>query len=340
MGRIFGNWRILAAALFSAVLIVGAYLLARSVGTPPSAQASEETALLQAIATKDSDADGLPDWEEQLYGTDPKNPDTRHLGMTDGEAVAKGLIIPKAIADIKVATSTQSVDATMYAEYGLPPPPAEGTLTAAFAKNFFMIYMNARAANGGDLSESQLADVQKQTLDSLIASIVTAPNFKSIRDLTVSGSGPEALRAFAAAAEAVLLANTNNASKSEIAYLTDAVQNNDTSALDYIASIAKAYRDSSAGLAALSVPKELVADHLLLTNSVMRIGQIIADFARVNDDPLATMLALGQYSQAIIALGTAFLNIGNIYKTAGISLSEDTPGAAFVSLSEIVAPKP
>ncbi len=336
MGRILGNWRIPAATLFSATLIVGAYLFARSIEMPATAQASEETALLQAIATKDSDTDGLPDWEEQLYGTDPKNPDTRQLGMTDGEAVAKGLIVPKAIADIKMVTSSP----LQIGEYGLPPPPEEGTLTAAFTKNFFTIYMDARVANGGDLSESQLADVQKQTLASLTSAIVTAPNFKSARDLIVSGSGAEALKTYAAQAEVVLLTNKNTATTNELNYLKRAVENNDTEALSHIVSIAKGYRDSAVGLAALTVPRELAADHLLLVNTVMRMGQITTDFARVNEDPLAAILALHQYAQTLASLVTAFQNIGEIYKNIGVVLPVGTSGALFMSLSQIVAPKP
>jgi len=38
----------------------------------------------------DSDNDGLPDWKEALYGTDPHNPDTDGDGTTDGDEVAQG----------------------------------------------------------------------------------------------------------------------------------------------------------------------------------------------------------------------------------------------------------
>jgi hypothetical protein len=40
----------------------------------------------------DSDHDGLPDVVESIYGTDPYNPDTFGLGITDGQAVELGLI--------------------------------------------------------------------------------------------------------------------------------------------------------------------------------------------------------------------------------------------------------
>ncbi len=39
---------------------------------------------------KDTDNDGLKDWEEDLYGTDPYNPDTDNDGYLDGEEVNSG----------------------------------------------------------------------------------------------------------------------------------------------------------------------------------------------------------------------------------------------------------
>ena len=200
MGQILQNWRVPAAAVFSIVLIFGAYLLARSVGSPPVAQASTESELLQAIATRDSDADGLPDWEESLYGTDSPLTDSFNLGMTDGEAVSRGLVVPKAIADISVAaSSSSSLDSD-----GLPPPPAEGTLTADFAKNFFAIFMAAKEANGGgDLSESQMNDVMNQALQSIAAIAAPTSDYKSANDINVIESTPESLIEFAVKAEAV-----------------------------------------------------------------------------------------------------------------------------------------
>jgi hypothetical protein len=336
MGRILENWRVPIAVLFSAVLIIGAYVIARGVESPPTAQASTETALLQAIATKDSDSDGLADWEEALYGTSPNNSDSFNLGMTDGEAVAKGLIVPKAIADISVATSSPD----SLSSDGLPPASSEGTLTATFATNLFSLYLAAKQANGGaDLSESDLTNISNQALSSLSATIVAAPDFKSVGNLSVSGSGTDALKTFAVNAEAVLAKNTNDASKSEILYLQDAVQNDDMTALPHIASLAKSYRDSAAGLAALQVPTELAADDLALINAMARMSEITTDFTRVDTDPMATMLALKQYPQAVINLSNSFMRINAIYKNAGISLSVGTPGASFVNLIENVAKK-
>ena len=39
-------------------------------------------------AKDDADNDGLASWEEALLGTDPKNPDSNHNGILDGEEFA------------------------------------------------------------------------------------------------------------------------------------------------------------------------------------------------------------------------------------------------------------
>jgi hypothetical protein len=335
MGRILAHWRILTASVFSVALMLGAYVLARGVEHPPVAQASEEAALLGAIAAKDSDADGLPDWEEALYGTDPAKADSFGLGMTDGQAVAKGLIVPKAIADVPTATSTGATYADV--DPSLPPAPADNSLTAAFAKNFFTLYLNAKEQNGGAaLTSDDTSQIAQQALAQLASTVTLAPDFKSANDIAVSGSGPDALRAFAASAEAVFLANASSASTSEITYLSNAI-NGDTGALAQIASIAKLYRTTAAGLAVLPVPRELAQADLALVNAMARLSGVISDFARVNADPLASMLALQQYPDTVLAFGNALIAFDTVYANAGVVLGSGEKGASLVNIISSIA---
>lgn len=333
--QIFAYWRTIVATCFAFVLIVGVYAIGKGIESPPTAKASAESALLQAIATKDSDGDGLPDWGEALYDSDPHKTDTFNLGMTDGEAVSRGLIVPEAVADIPDTTSSSGENPF---DSSLPPAPPAGTLTAAFAQTFFTLFVQARQANGGaDLSEAQVQEVSDQALKSISDYMDIAPDFKSAKDITVSRFGPDALKGFAIDAEAVLMRNTHTATTSEIDYLTHAVEGNDSVALRQMASISNAYRGSAVGLSVLKPPQELAADDLALINALMRMSQIISDFTKVNDDPLITMLALKQYPQAVLDLANAFIRIGAIYKNAGVSLPAGTPGAAFVNLIANIA---
>lgn len=330
-GGISQNWRILAATLFSAALIIGAYIFAKGFESPQVAQASDETMLLKAIATKDSDKDGLADWEEALYGTDPRNVDTFNLGLSDGEAVTRGLIVPKAISDIVVATSTPSDLQSLNPD--LPPPAAEGTLTAAFAKSFFSLYVKAKQdAGGADLTEEEVNTISEQAINTLSASVTVAPDYKTAKELVVAGSGVEAMKEFAAAVEAVLLKNTSSGTSTPLVALKSAIMNGDAAAYENLRSTAKMYRSTAAGLAVLPVPKELAATDLLLINTLMRMGGVVGDFALAETDPLAAIFALKQYVKVTTDLNKAFADLGRVYSTAGISLPRGTPGSSIVNM--------
>lgn len=334
MGQTLSNWRILGAALLSGVLIAGAYLLARGIESPSLAQASMESELLQAIAAKDTDGDGLSDWEEALYGTSPSIADTSGLGMTDGEAVAKGLIVPKAIADIPAPASVE----TTLDENGLPPPPAEGTVTDAFTRHFLSIYASVKQAKGEkELSEADMQNIAAEAMDTFSSVVAAAADFKSAKDIVTSSSGASALAAYAAEVEAVFLKNAADAEKTEVVYLKEALENNNDAAFPPIASLAKSYRNTAVGLAALAVPSELAPSHLLLVNTLMRKSVIANDLLRVNTDPLAAILGLQQYPQVLKSLGAAFLGIGEVYAKANVRLSQGEPGAFIFSLIEGLA---
>jgi hypothetical protein len=335
-GGVYTNWRVLGATGFAVVLIIGTYIFVHGVGAPPAAEAADATALLQTLATRDSDHDGLPDWEEALYGTDPHNPDTFHLGMTDGEAVARGLIVPKAITDLPpAATSSES------AANSLPGAPADGTLTAAFAQDFFSLYTAAKQANGGQpLTASDTAAIAYQATQQLAQSVKPAPDYKQLSDLTVSGQGPAALRTFAAAAQAVMEHATTTATLSEIDYLKEALTSPDqatiANAYAQMHSIAQAYRTTAVGLAVLPVPTELAESDLGLINSLMHLSQIISDLTRADSDPLTAMLALNQYLDQTVSLGNAFSGIDETYTKEQVTFAPGDPGAAFVGVKAYV----
>jgi len=76
---------------------------------------------------KDSDNDGLTDWQEEIYKTDPNNPDTDGDGYLDGEEVLSGYDPLKPGPDDKLS------------EKAISPRPSPGSLgvnlTQELAKN-------------------------------------------------------------------------------------------------------------------------------------------------------------------------------------------------------------
>ena len=70
-----------------------------------------------------------------------------------------------------------------------------------------------------------------------------------------------------------------------------------------------------------------------------RIAAIAKDFARVESDPLATMLALTQYPDAVLELGNALIRINVLYAKNAILLQPGDPGASFVNIIPDIATK-
>jgi hypothetical protein len=331
--KILTNWRVITATLFSAVLVFSAYVLARGIEFPATAEASDQSELLQAIAARDSDSDGLTDWEEVLYGTDAHKSDSRNLGTTDGDAVAKGLIVPRAVADVPVATSTAVVNPINYAAEGLTPP-TEGTVTDAFAKNFFGLYVSAKQANGGiDLTPEQTDALVEQSMTQFIQNFTPTADFKKISDLQLTRTDPGALRTFAIAAEAVITKYKNaEATKSDLEYFQDLIMGEDATAGEHLVSLSKSYRNSAVALAQIPVPSELAPSYLVIINVIMRMSEIDADLSRVNTDSIAAMLALNQYSSTDLLVQQAFTELARVYASEGVVLASGTPGAAFVNV--------
>jgi hypothetical protein len=331
MARILLHWRILSATLFSLVLVAGSAFVAYDAKSPRSAQASAESDLLKAIASKDTDADGLPDWEESLYGADPNRIDSFNLGMPDGQAVAQGLVVPKAVANYEINTAPNTTKNSDI-DPSLPPPPQEGTLTAAFAQNLYATYRTVREAKGADLSSAELSAVTQEALKVFSASIQPSPDFKTLKDMVISGSGAEALRAYAMDIEAILKKNTATASKTELEYLQEVVGTGNEEGYVALASLAKGYRESAMGISQLPLPSDLAKEMLGFINALARLGEITTDFAEVRTDPLSTMLALEQYSGTMLALARSLVELSAVYREGGVVFSNTEAGGAFVNM--------
>ena len=101
------------ALAFAVIVITGAWFLSKP-GGASLANAESTEALLKSYAIQDTDGDGLPDWEESLYGTDPKKADTDGDGVNDAQAVKEGLVKLSLSAEVPAAPGP---DLAYFADY-------------------------------------------------------------------------------------------------------------------------------------------------------------------------------------------------------------------------------
>jgi hypothetical protein len=92
----------------------------------------------------DSDGDGLKDWEETLWGTDPLNPDSDGDGISDGEEIRlnRNPLVKGEGEKVTISSSTSSAPETL-------------TATDRFSREFFTRYV-ALKQSGKKVTQNEI----------------------------------------------------------------------------------------------------------------------------------------------------------------------------------------
>lgn len=319
--------RVSVALLISVSFIAAGYFLSSPLLTS-IANATSTEELLKAYAAKDTDSDGLPDWQESLYGTDIKNPHSVSPELTDKEAVDQGKIEPKFKSEALPEERVSALD--------IPGEvPAPGTLTDRFAKEFFQKFMLSEYA-GTAPSSAQVEQFVASLIKDLDAD-GAIPDRYSLSDVRTGGTGAAALETYAATMTQGMNPNGAVIEKDEITLLNDAIVNDNKESLVQIQRIAKAYRAVAEGMSGVAAPEEAVRTHLEIMNAAVKLSSTMEDMAAFNEDPVRTLVGIGQYPAAGVRLLRALTSMHTLYIQTGVRLTPDDPGYPFFMALEQVA---
>lgn len=285
-----------AAAILISAAAIGAAFWYKTAQEPEiyrtgEAQASAQNIapvqiLTQSVSNLDADSDGLKDWEEMLWGTNPNTTDSDGDGMNDGDEVKAGKnpAIPGkddlAIAPIGTQVSTNQAD-ELY--------------TDRFSKEIFARYAAYKKSEGGvDAREERelIAELLKgvETLEK------TAPVYY-ISDLIIVPDTDENYRKYRNIFISVTSQYQENITNNELLILEKALRNNDAYRLSEIDDIVSRYDQLIQEMRALPIPQGLASDHINLINSYSRLQALISSFKEVFSDPIVVMSNLTQYYQ-------------------------------------------
>jgi hypothetical protein len=303
-----------------AFLFSGPYSL-----SPNLVEAQTADALLKAYAAKDTDSDGLPDWQESLYGTDATNPESAKAGVTDSEAVARGLVSLKFASDTSELNRTTGEDVP-------GTPVADTTLTAQFSQAFFKAYVDA----GGQNME---AGDQQALLDSLIADFsVRAQKIVSSRynQISVHTDATVTTEAYIAAIETTLRAHEVPEGSANPVLLMDAyIQKGDAKARPKLLALTASYGAVTKDLSDMHVPPALAGQHLILLQSFDTLARATKVVTEYEQDPMAVLGALAIYEPASKAIVSTLTSFASIILAHGEPTTGE-PGALIVNFARSV----
>ncbi len=263
-----------------AIFVVKFFIL--DSGSEENEKVSEKIDFKQAFSkqpsrVKDLDEDGLFDWEETLYGTDPTNPDTDGDGKKDGEEVDSGTD-PNINGNTDDDSISDSVDGSINLDYRKDP---DLTKTDVLAKDFLSIYKNLK--DGGNLGtpveESAVQSIIDRNLDNFFK-----PKYKSEEIRTVVSNDSTLEKYYR---DYISLFNSVSKNKEyELFLFARYIETGETEFLDTLKANVQSMKSVTKGLSEMGVPETNLFRHLNVLNSYEVVVTIIDEMIISGEDPV------------------------------------------------------
>jgi hypothetical protein len=305
---------ILGSILLTGIVIYGGYFLAthhifanKNVTMEGEALIQERVQKITADLQKDSDNDGLKDWEEALYGTDPHNPDTDGDGMLDGEEVRTGHDPLKPGPNDLVANENKTASATSTEKIG----PSE-----QLAIDFFSKYLYLKSGSGTALDQATKDSLVQNIASSSALNINLPFTIYTAKDLNInSGVISEQDRlTYIKTALAILKNNDPKVKGNELLVFKQAIDTKNKDLLKQLDPSINFYLKTTRDLLKISVPAIFAPEHLNLINAFSQMGECLSYFKQGYDEPMLVINDLKKYPDLLINLSASLKSFFEIPK--------------------------
>jgi len=303
--NIYMSKRVLIALAIFIVIVGGAFLVIKWKNDDFKYQ--NEQILAEAENEKfykDSDNDGLKDWEEDLWGTDPNNPDTNADGIQDGEEIRMGINPIGTGIDDKLATDTLQKKVN-------PTIEADLTETDKFSRELFAKYL-AGKRDGTYSAGTDYDDFFSGTLVNYAESglkIYTENDFKRVSETE------DSMHAYGNTLGKIIAEKEKQFPGNELVILDEAIEKNDEKILEGLDFPINRYKAIVTEMVKMNVPSGLLPIHTRMVNLLNIMITGIEKMKYVITDPVKTMAdltlypkALGYFVNEIRALRSYFIN--------------------------------
>ncbi|MBI1998895.1 MAG: hypothetical protein HYS73_00990 [Parcubacteria group bacterium] len=270
-------------------------------------------------AEKDSDNDGLKDWEEGLWKTDLENPDTDGDGTPDGEEVRNKRNPTKAGPDDEYKSVKESPLKDLA---NISEAEKSLTLTDIFARDFMTGYFSLKDAG------RYTPETRDKFVKTLFASIDNAPKEKyTLADLTITQkSDAETVRLYGTALNAVAFKYRHLAGRKELLIIDSAVKQESREKLAELEPIIADYDSFIEEYRTLSVPLAAYEVHLNLLNVNAAARNALMRMSRLFEDPMGGAAGLNEYRKSAEDGALVVRDLKNFFEQSEIIFNNDGSG--------------
>lgn len=279
---------------------------------------------IQITDQKDSDGDGLKDWEEALAGTNPQKPDSDNDGILDKNDLSPSQdeILKKSLTSVKDLSPTASVFNEFKKYYDSQVEPGKETEIE------FSDSINNLLVDGG-VGEAKKIQALKNPYSNKDITVDTSVSlkeyFNSVSRITENyfPTSPEKDKVYAS--ELVILYGL----ASEIQSKGDMDKEALNAKLLKLKEFETKYLSASLDLKQMRVPQEAASIHLALTNSLANTGIALGLIQKLSFDPVAGMAGMQMYGSLITENQKTFQDIKAIFNKNKLVFDSSEPGYKF-----------
>jgi len=268
--------------------------------------------------TKDTDLDGLKDWEEELWATDPNKADTDGDGTPDGEEIRQG-------RSPVVAGPNDILDELTIESKINPEIESDLTRTDKFSRELFARYTNAKVS--GDYTLDGYYDVFYKNIEDEVTNSQSKAYFES--DIKIIYTENTALlKTYGNAVGEAFKGERSEQLEHELAIVESASTGHPEELLK-LKEHEEAYKKIRDKLLLIEVPDGLVITHLELLNSIESIYEGVVGMQHIFDDPVKATAMTERYPQAIETLPTSLKTLAQFFREKKITFKQSDGGYMF-----------
>jgi hypothetical protein len=251
--------------------------------------APKDAVVVGDLIARDSNGNGVPDWEEKLWGLDPT------VLYTDGKSNLEIIKEKKAAAGIKEGDDNEQL-----------------TQTDEIARSLFSL-----STAVGDSDEADSGAIQSAAANlGASVEIHTVYEHFTYKDLKTVKTTAQSLRAYQAQLAAVL--KDYDADTADINIVVEALQTGDFSNVSKLTASAVTNRSFAVRVSKLSVPVALAAYQLDIMNGFYGVADSFTYLTQIEDNTIEALSGIVAYRKYDLELESALTDMHTYLERYGI----------------------
>jgi len=257
----------------------------------------------------DTDKDGLPDWEEVLWKTDPKKSDTDGDGTPDGEEITLGRNPLVANTAGVGKEPNDKIDPKIIAENAKDEADWNSlNESQKFSRLLFSDYIATQPADGTALSSEEVNQLAVNSVANLptiqLEQKYIIENIKVIDNPTATD-----ISNYSSKINTAINNQTKNNAFKEISIVNNYLSKNDPQILLGIDKIITSYQKSAEEIINIKTPKEMADNQLIIANSLYNLSSLAKNLKAIDENPILSITSMGKYEQVMQNFNEAMNNI-------------------------------